>query len=76
MEGNESKNGGHLRQTDELLPDKYTRRLYGSLPRDEAYLLTQFQTGHCWLSAYAKAFRFRDDDFVSAATEKRRTVIT
>jgi hypothetical protein len=22
----------------------------------------QLRTGHCWLSTYAKAFRFRDDD--------------
>jgi hypothetical protein len=26
------------------------------------YLLTQLRTGHCWLSTYAKAFRFQDND--------------
>ncbi|OQE10083.1 hypothetical protein PENFLA_c095G04406 [Penicillium flavigenum] len=61
-EWKESKTGGHLRQIDNTLPAKYTRRLYGSLPRNRAYLLTQLRTGHCWLSIYAKAFRFRDDD--------------
>ncbi|OQD77337.1 hypothetical protein PENANT_c114G03644, partial [Penicillium antarcticum] len=61
-EWNESNTGAHLRQIDDTLPAKYTRRLYGSLPRNRAYLLTQLRTGHCWLSTYAKAFRFRDDD--------------
>lgn len=57
-----SGTGAHLRQIDNTLPAKYTRRLYGSLPRNRAYLLTQLRTGHSWLSTYAKAFRFRDDD--------------
>ncbi|CRL30914.1 unnamed protein product [Penicillium camemberti] len=36
----------HLRQIDNTLPAKYTRRLYGSLPRSQAYLLlTQLRTG-------------------------------
>ncbi|KAJ5111881.1 hypothetical protein NUU61_001511 [Penicillium alfredii] len=61
-EWKECRNGGHLRVIDNALPAKYTRRLYGSLPRNRAYLLTQLRTGHCWLSTYAKAFRFRDDD--------------
>lgn len=61
-EWKESNNGGHLRRIDNTLPAKYTRRLYGSLPRNRAYLLTQLRTGHCWLSTYAKAFRFQDDD--------------
>ena len=58
----ESRDGGYLRNIDNALPAKYTRRLYGSLPRNRAYLLAQSRTGHCWLSAYAKTFRFRDDD--------------
>jgi ribonuclease HI len=61
-EWKESRDGGHLRKIDNSLPAKYTRRLYGSLPRNRAYLLTQLRTGHCWLSTYAKAFGFRDDD--------------
>jgi hypothetical protein len=61
-EWNGSSTGAHLRQIDDTLPAKYTRWLYGSLPRNRAYLLTQLRTGHCWLSTYAKAFRFRDDD--------------
>ncbi|KAJ5513135.1 hypothetical protein N7463_002687 [Penicillium fimorum] len=61
-EWNESSTGAHLRQIDNTLPAKYTRRLYDSLPRNRAYILTQLRTGHSWLSTYAKAFRFRDDD--------------
>ena len=61
-EWNGSSTGAHLRQIDDKLPAKYTRRLYGSLPRNRAYLFTQLRTGHCWLSTYAKTFRFRDDD--------------
>lgn len=61
-EWKESRNGNHLRKVDNSLPAKYTRRLYGNLPRNRAYLLTQLRTGHCWLSTYAKMFRFRDDD--------------
>ena len=37
-EWKESKTGSHLRQIDNTLPAKYTRRLYGSLPRNRAYL--------------------------------------
>ena len=61
-EWKESRTGSHLRRIDHSLPAKYTRRLYGPLPRNRAYLLTQMRTGHCWLATYAKAFRFRDDD--------------
>lgn len=61
-EWKESKTGSHLRRIDNTLPAKYTRGLYGSLPRNRAYLLTQLRTGHCWLSTYAKTFRFRDND--------------
>lgn len=61
-EWKETTKGGHLRKIDKTLPAKYTRRLYGPLPRNWAYLLTQMRTGHCWLSTYAKAFRFQDND--------------
>ena len=61
-EWKESRNGNHLRKIDNTLPAKYTRRLYGNLPRNRAYLMTQLRTGHCWLSTYAKMFRFRGDD--------------
>ena len=29
---------------------------------NRAYLLTQMRTRHCWLSTYAKTFRFQDND--------------
>jgi hypothetical protein len=61
-EWNELSTRPHLRQIDDTLPAKYIRRLYGSLPRNRAYLLTQLRAGHCWLSTYAKAFRFRNLD--------------
>ena len=61
-EWKQSRNGSHLRKIDNALPAKYTRQLYGNLPRNRAYLLTQLRTGHCWLSTYAKWFRHRDDD--------------
>ena len=57
-----STKGAHLRKIDGNLPKIYTRRLYGALPRNRTYLLTQLRTGHNWLSTYAKAHRFRDDD--------------
>ncbi|KAF7136975.1 hypothetical protein CNMCM5793_006679 [Aspergillus hiratsukae] len=62
QEWKSSNKGGHLRKIDGTLPATYTRRLYGSLPRNRAYLLTQLRTGHNWLSTYAKTFGFRDDD--------------
>jgi len=57
-----SAKGGHLRKIDCTLPASYTRKLYGNLPRNRAYLLTQLRTGHSWLSTYAKTFGFRDND--------------
>ena len=57
-----SEKGGHLRQIDTMLPSPRTRRLYDSLPRNRAYLLTQLRTGHSWLATHAKRQRFRDDD--------------
>jgi ribonuclease HI len=62
QEWRSSNKGGHLRKIDSTLPANYTRRLYGSLPRSRAYLLTQLRTGHNWLSTYAKTFGFRNDD--------------
>jgi hypothetical protein len=53
---------GHLRKIDGTLPASYIRKLYGSLPRNRADLLTQLRTGHSWLCTYAKAFGFRDND--------------
>jgi ribonuclease HI len=61
-EWTKSTKGGHLRQIDKNLPSIRTRRLYGSLPRNRAYLLTQLRTGHSWLATYGKLHRFRDDD--------------
>ena len=58
-EWKESREGGHLRTIYNALPAKYTRQLYGPLPRNQAYLLAQLRTGHCWLSVYAKAFQFQ-----------------
>lgn len=40
----------------------YTRKLYGNLPRGQAYLLTQLRTGHNWLSTFRNAIGFRDDN--------------
>lgn len=57
-----SSKGGHLRQNDDTLPATYTRKLYGSLPRGRAYLLTQLRTGHNWLSIYRKKIGYGDDD--------------
>jgi hypothetical protein len=62
QEWRSSAKGAHLRSIDKSLPATYTRRLYGNLPRNRAYLLTQLRTGHNWLSTYAKTFGFRDDD--------------
>lgn len=45
-------------KVDGGLPARYTRKLYGNLPRNRAYLLMQLRTGHNWLSTYAKKFGF------------------
>jgi ribonuclease HI len=57
-----SKRGGHLRRIDTGLPANRTRRLYDTLPRNRASLLTQLRTGHCWLAPYGKQYGFRNDD--------------
>ncbi|KAK9847031.1 Endonuclease/exonuclease/phosphatase [Penicillium brevicompactum] len=57
-----SSKGGHLRKIDDTLPATYTRKLYGSLPRGRAYLLTQLRTGHNWLSTHRKKIGYSDDD--------------
>jgi hypothetical protein len=57
-----SRKGGHLRQIDQNLPSIHTRRLYGSLPRNRAYLLTQLRTGHSWLAIQGKMHKLREDD--------------
>ncbi|KAI2670768.1 hypothetical protein CBS147355_9103 [Penicillium roqueforti] len=62
QEWRSSTKGAHLRKVDGALPARYTRKLYGNLPRNRAYLLTQLRTGHNWLSTYAKKFGFHDDD--------------
>jgi hypothetical protein len=36
--------------------------MYGSLPRNRAYLLTQLRTGHSWLATHGKLHKFREDD--------------
>lgn len=61
-EWTESTKGGHLRLIDQTLPAIRTRRLYGSLPRNRAYLLIQLRTGHSWLATYGRQHGFRDDD--------------
>jgi hypothetical protein len=40
QEWRSSSKGSHLRKIDGTLPETYTRKLYGSLPRNRAYLLT------------------------------------
>ncbi|KAI3051528.1 hypothetical protein CBS147353_11591 [Aspergillus niger] len=62
-----SRNGGHLRCIDRALPANRTRRLYGSLPRNQAYLLTQLRTGHSWLATHGKQRRLRDDEKLDSA---------
>lgn len=57
-----SKKGGHLRQIDATLPSIRTRRMYGSLPRSRAYLLTQLRTGHSWLATHGKRHGLQDND--------------
>jgi hypothetical protein len=57
-----SEKGGYLRRIDAMLPSIRARRLYDSLPRNRAYLLTQLRTGHSWLASHAKLHRFREDD--------------
>ncbi|CDM38421.1 Probable transposable element [Penicillium roqueforti FM164] len=57
-----STKGAHLRKIDGDLPAQYTRKLYGNLPRNRAYLLTQLRTGHNWLSSYRKKIGYSDDD--------------
>jgi ribonuclease HI len=57
-----SKKGGHLRRIDKDLPSIRTRRMYGSLPRNRAYLLTQLRTGHSWLATHGKLHKFREDN--------------
>jgi ribonuclease HI len=68
-----STKGDHLQKIDSTLPAKYTRKLYGSLPRNRTYLLTQLRTGHNWLSTFAKKRNFRDDD--QCACGARETVV-
>jgi ribonuclease HI len=65
-----STKGAHLRKIDSGLPARYTRKLYGNLPRNRAYLLTQLRTGHNWLSIYAKKFGFRDDDLCECGAQE------
>ncbi|KAI7974041.1 hypothetical protein EIK77_009236 [Talaromyces pinophilus] len=57
-----SRKGAHLRRIDGTLPAIHTRRLYQSLPRNRAYLLTQLRTGHSWLATHGKFIKFREDD--------------
>jgi hypothetical protein len=45
-ESREYRDGDHLRNIDNALPAKYTRRLYISLSSNRVYLLTQSRTGH------------------------------
>jgi len=62
QEWKSSIKGLHLRKIDDTLPARYTRKLYGNLPRNRAYLLTQLRTGHNWLSSYRKKIGYIDDD--------------
>jgi ribonuclease HI len=73
QEWRSSSKGSHLRKIDGTLPATYTRTLYGNLPRNRAYLLTQLRTGHNWLSTYAKKFGFRDDDYCVCGAQETVT---
>jgi ribonuclease HI len=57
-----STKGAHLRKIDGDLPARHTRKLYGNLPRNRAYLLTQLRTGHNWLASYRKRIGYSDDE--------------
>lgn len=54
------REGGHLRKIDFTLPASYLHQK--AVWESGAYLMTQLRTGYTWLSTYAKAFGFRDDD--------------
>ena len=58
QEWRSSNKGGHLQKSDRTLPANHTRRPYGSLPKNRAYLLAQLRRGNNWLSACAKTFGF------------------
>jgi hypothetical protein len=60
-----SKKGDHLRRIVKDIPSIHTRRMYGSLPRNRAYLLTQLRTGHSWLATHGILHKFREDDSVA-----------
>ena len=62
QEWKSSTKGGHLRKIDNNLPATYTQKLYGSLSRGRAYLLTQLRMGHNWLSTYRKNIGYSDDN--------------
>ena len=65
-----STKGAYLRKIDGELPARYTRKLYGNLPRNRAYLLTQLRTGHNWLYTYAKRYGFREDDLCECGAQE------
>ncbi|KAK9847735.1 Endonuclease/exonuclease/phosphatase [Penicillium brevicompactum] len=68
-----SSKGSHLQKIDNTLPATHTRKLYGSLPRGQAYLLTQLRTGHNWLSTYHKKIGYSDDDRCSCGAQETVT---
>jgi ribonuclease HI len=73
QEWKSSTKGGPLRKVDSGLPASYTRRLYGNLPRNRAYLLTQLRTGHNWLSSYRKKVGYSDDDLCVCGAQETVT---
>ena len=44
--------------------------MYGSLPRNRAYLLTQLRTGHSWLATHRKLHRLREDEECECGTKE------
>ena len=46
--------GKYTYDMDKALPGKHTMRIYGTLTREEASILTQVRTGHTYLNAYLK----------------------
>lgn len=61
-----------LRKIDGTLPASYTRELYGNLPKNRAYLLTNY-ADNSWLSTYAKTFGFRSNDHCVSGTQETVT---
>ena len=73
QEWRSSIKGDQVRKLDTALPANHTRKLYGFLPWNQAYLLIQLCTGHNWLSTFANKRGFRDNNQCPCGAQ--RTVV-